>query len=233
MPYLFCGDSFAQKQDWTYTSIDGQGEEMVKRNENGEATGSYTILEVYPKLKQMQLAGERDPDPANTNRNIAPFLVSRLNGYVFDASGKDRLCEKVNRVAATSRADTNAGTEAGSPVGFTYATFNRHVYFCDTAFEANPGKPHGYETLAEVVSSNNYPTVGAKIDPSALTSLSATLYHELFHLTDSDGTDSDGPGTGCTLFPPNPSSKPAKLSDKLTWSCRLHRIGNHGTQLGF
>ncbi|KAL3477022.1 hypothetical protein BJX99DRAFT_257927 [Aspergillus californicus] len=160
---------------------------MVKPNENAAVTDYYTILEVYPKLKQMQLDGEG---------NIAPFLVSQLNGYVFDASGQVRLCAKVNRIAATSRADTNAGSEAGSPAGFTYATFNRHVYFCDTAFEAKPGVAHGYKTLAEVVSSDNYPTKGSNTGPSALTSLSATLYHELFHLTDSDGTDSDGPGTG-------------------------------------
>ncbi|KAL4756048.1 uncharacterized protein BDW70DRAFT_145490 [Aspergillus foveolatus] len=93
-------------------------------------------------------------------------------------------------VAATSRADTNAG--------FTYAAFNSHVYFCDTAFVAKPGE-HGYATPADVVSSNKYPTAGAQTDISALTSLSATLYHELFHLTDSDGTDSDGPGLGCYL----------------------------------
>lgn len=199
MPYLFCGDSFAQKQEWEYTAIDGTGAEMVKeRDDNGNPT-YYTIQEVYPNLKQMQLEGEYDPDPTNTNKNIAPFLVSRLNGYVFDASGKDELCAKPNRVAATSRSDTNAGSEAGSPEGFTYATFNRHVYFCDTTFVANPGAPHGYENLADVVSSTNYPTTEAHTDPSALTSLSATLYHELFHLTDSDGSDSDGPGEGCML----------------------------------
>lgn len=80
---------------------------MVKeRDDNGNPT-YYTIQEVYPNLKQMQLEGEYDLDPTNTNNNIAPFLVSRLNGYVFDASGKDELCAKSKRVAATSRLDTN------------------------------------------------------------------------------------------------------------------------------
>ncbi|KAL4861743.1 hypothetical protein BDV12DRAFT_203715 [Aspergillus spectabilis] len=80
-----------------------------------------------------------------------------------------------------------------------------------------PGKPHGYETLAEVVSSDNYPTAGAKIDRSALTSLSATLYHELFHLTDSDGTDSDGPGTGYYV---------ASDIMGLSWGSRLRALLN-------
>ncbi|KAL4791118.1 hypothetical protein BDV19DRAFT_393483 [Aspergillus venezuelensis] len=149
---------------------------MVKeRDENGEPTSYYTIEEVYPNLRQLQLDGEHDADTTNTNKKIAPFLVTKLKGYVFDASGKDRLCDKVNHVAATSRADNNAGTEAGSPAGFTYATFNRHVYFCDVAFEASPGNPHGYETLAEVVNSNNYLTVGANTNPAVLMSLSCTL----------------------------------------------------------
>ncbi|KAL3433587.1 hypothetical protein BDV09DRAFT_196682 [Aspergillus tetrazonus] len=104
--------------------------------------------------------------------------------------------DKPKRVVATSRADTTASSEAGSPTGFTYAAFNRHVCFCDTAFVAKSGDLHGYATLADVVSSNKYPTAGAQTDPLALTSLSATLYHELFHLTDSDGTDSDGSGLG-------------------------------------
>ncbi|KAL2810286.1 hypothetical protein BJX63DRAFT_434451 [Aspergillus granulosus] len=103
LPYLFCGDNFAQKQEWDYTAIDGTGAEMAKeRDGNGEPTSYYTIQEVYPKLKQMQLAGEYDPDPTNTNKNIAPFLVCRLNGYVFDASGEDTFCAKPKRVAATS-----------------------------------------------------------------------------------------------------------------------------------
>jgi hypothetical protein len=200
LPYLFCGDSFAQKQEWKYAAIDGTGAEMVKeRDDNGKPTAYYPINEVYPKLEQMKLDGELDPDETNTNKYITPFLVSQLNGYVFDASGKDKLCDKPNRVAATSRADTNAGTEAGSPEGFTYATFNRHVYFCDAAFTANPGAPHGYAKLADIISSTNYPTAGAQTNPLKLTSLSATLYHELFHLTDSDGSDSDGPGQGCML----------------------------------
>lgn len=173
---------------------------MVKeRDDNGKPTAYYTIREVYPKLKQMQLNGELDADETNTNKDITPFLVSQLKGYVFDASGKEKLCDKPNRVAATSRADTKAGTETGSPEGFTYATFNRHVYFCDTAFAANPGAPHGYANLADIISSTNYPTAGAQTDPLELTSLSATLYYELFHLTDSDGSDSDGPGEGCML----------------------------------
>ncbi|OBT64726.1 hypothetical protein VE03_05912 [Pseudogymnoascus sp. 23342-1-I1] len=190
---------------------------MVKeRDDNGKPT-YYTIQEVYLNLKQMQLEGEYDLDPTNINKNIAPFLVSRLNGYVFDASGKNELCAKPNRVAATSRSDTNAGSEAGSPKGFTYATFNRHVYFYDTTFVANLGAPHGYENLADVVSSSNYPTAGAKTDPSALTCISATLYHELFHLTDSDGSDSDGLGKGYYL---------AKNIIPLSWNSHLKALLN-------
>ncbi|KAL2810287.1 hypothetical protein BJX63DRAFT_434452 [Aspergillus granulosus] len=82
---------------------------------------------------------------------------------------------------------------------------------------AKPGDPHGYATLADVVSSNNYPTAGAQTDPSALTSLSATLYHELFHLTDSDGTDSDGSGLGCYL---------ASDIMGLSWGSRLRALLN-------
>ncbi|KAL2834836.1 hypothetical protein BJY01DRAFT_252810 [Aspergillus pseudoustus] len=165
--YLFCGDDFAQRQKWTAAAIDANGDEMVKtRNEEGEPTRYYIIQEVFPNLRALQLDAElyyrntkTDTDDAEDDsgatRHIAPFLVSQLNGYVFDASGKQRLCQKPGRVAATSRADNNAGAAAGSPEGFAYASFNRHVYLCDTAFEAKAKKPHGYATLAELVSYDN------------------------------------------------------------------------------
>ncbi|KAL5046473.1 hypothetical protein BDW71DRAFT_207268 [Aspergillus fruticulosus] len=174
-PYLFGGDSFAQKQSWQ------------ECDENGEPTSYYSIEEVYPNLRQMQLDGELDPDTINTNKNIVSFLVSKLKGYVFDVSGKDRLCVKVNRVVGTSRAENNAGTEARSPAGFI------------------------------AVNSKNYPTVGADTNPTVLTSFSCTLYHELFHLTDAQGTNSDGLVGGYYL---------AKQIMGLSWNHNLKALLN-------
>ncbi|KAL4733540.1 hypothetical protein BDV11DRAFT_175602 [Aspergillus similis] len=123
-------------------------------------------------------------------QSVTPFWVSKLKGYVFDGSGEESLCDKTTRVASTSRADTNAGTEAGSPEGFTYAAFNRHIHLCPPAFVANPRGHHGYATLADVVSYSTYPILASK-DPAQFSSLSCTLYHELFHLTDTAGEDND------------------------------------------
>ncbi|KAL4742300.1 hypothetical protein BDV11DRAFT_167354 [Aspergillus similis] len=128
---------------------------------------------------------------ATTRDGTGAGMVKERNGngeptsyYIIEEVYPNLRKMQLDRVAATSRADNNTCTEAGSPVGFTYATFSRHVYFCYVAFQAKPGKPHGYETLAEVVNSNNYYTAGAETDPSVLTSLSCTLYHELLHLAD-------------------------------------------------
>ncbi|KAJ0413110.1 hypothetical protein BJY00DRAFT_320116 [Aspergillus carlsbadensis] len=206
VPFLFCGDDFAQRQTWATAAIDANGDEMVRTsNEEGTPTEYYAIEDVYPNLRALQLDAEilyeetktsadEAKDDSGATRHIAPFLVSHLNAYVFDASGKASLCLKPGRIAATSRADNNAGAAAGSPDGFAYASFNRHIYLCDIAFEPKVGETHGYATLAEVVSYENYPTPGVELDPSVAMSLSSTFFHELIHLTDAQGTDNDGPG---------------------------------------
>lgn len=169
------------------TARDGNGDEMSYTDEDGDPA-IYTIAEVYPKIKLMQAQGVRG---RTINANIRPFWISQLNGYTFAtlASTYTSLCQKPGRMALTSRADTNAGDEAGSPAGFTYATFNRHMLLCPDSFSPASGLPHSIASLSNLVSSTNYPTVGLKQLP--LSTISATLFHELFHMVDTAGTDND------------------------------------------
>jgi hypothetical protein len=124
--------------------------------------------------------------------NITPYWVSLLKGYTFATGAYEKLCDKEKRQGLTSRADLYPNTEAGSPEGFTYASFNRHMLLCPNSFKNEAGKgPHSQPTVEGLVANANYPSKGDARPMDRFGTLSCTLYHELFHIVDSAGTDSD------------------------------------------
>ncbi|RHZ45034.1 uncharacterized protein CDV56_102119 [Aspergillus thermomutatus] len=188
-PSLFCSDDFAVQKTWETTARDGSGEEMVrKRDDEGNIVETYTIADVYPKIKLLQETGEIDEDEDASK--IMPYWVDYLKGYDFSAVGTEKICTKDALYGWTSRADDSPSTEAGNLDGFTFASFNRHILLCPLTFSP-PSQYHGTATLAELVTSAVYPVANARILPEAYSTISCTLYHELFHLVDSAGTDSD------------------------------------------
>ncbi|KAJ5097119.1 hypothetical protein N7456_007840 [Penicillium angulare] len=182
-PRLFCDDTFAELKTWQTVARDGNGKEMFDEDDD-----EVMILEVYPKIKDRQVAGL---ESGSVDATISPFWVPSLNGYTFSTLDPSytTLCQKPGRMALTSRADTNAGAEAGSPSGYTYATFDRHLLLCPDSFSPSGNGPHTIASLSALVSSTNYPVEGLKQLP--LSTISATLFHELFHLVDVAGTDND------------------------------------------
>lgn len=182
---LFCNDDYAEKKSWLTVARDGNGNEMTYIEDGYEE--EHTIMEVYPNLNDIRVAGVVSD---GQSQNVVPFWVSLLNGYVFAGLDDDleSLCAKTTRQALTSRADVNAGSEAGSPSGFTYATFDRHILLCPRSFSP-AGEFHTIDSLDTVVSAARYPTENAL--QYAVTTISATLFHELFHMVDTAGTDND------------------------------------------
>jgi hypothetical protein len=129
-PNLFCTDSFAvvPKYGWNDLALDGNGKEMIiSYDEDGDPETGYTVADVYPHIKAM-------------GDNITPYWVSLLKGYTFATGAYEKLCDKEKRQGLTSRADLYPNTEAGSPEGFTYASFNRHMLLCPNSFKNEAGK---------------------------------------------------------------------------------------------
>ncbi|GLI81745.1 hypothetical protein PoHVEF18_010134 [Penicillium ochrochloron] len=150
-PNLFCTDSFAvvPEYGWNELALDGNGKEMIiSYDEDGDPETGYTVADVYPHIKEM-------------GDNITPYWVSLLNGYTFATGAYKNLCDKEKRQELTSRADAYPKTEAGSPEGFTYASFNRHMLLCPKSFQNEAGKgPHSQPTVEGLVTSANYPSAG-------------------------------------------------------------------------
>ncbi|KAJ5875239.1 uncharacterized protein N7473_012586 [Penicillium subrubescens] len=181
-PNLFCTDDFAvvPKYGGNDLALDGNGKEMViSYDEDGDPETGYTVADVYPHIQAM-------------GDNITPYWVSLLKGYTFATGPYVKLCDKEKRQGITSRADSYPNTEAGSPKRFTYASFNRHMLLCPRSFTNEAGKgPHSQPTVAGLVTSTSYPSKGDARSMDRFGTLSCTLYHELFHIVDSAGTDAD------------------------------------------
>jgi hypothetical protein len=180
-PWLFCNDGYADADEaqWNQPVKDSTGT-SVKEGE----TGYFKLQDVFPK-------------PAANN--WAAFWVKLLNAYAFDALNRDgqTLCGQTNRAGFTSKKSTQASI-AAAPNTVTTGAYDRYVTICPYGF-ATTGS-HGLPELATAITYTDYPVPnnGKAIDQ--YTPRSATLYHELFHLTDTAGTTGDPLRT--FLFPP-------------------------------
>lgn len=125
--------------------------------------------------------------PAQANNfNIKAFYMHAFKGYVMDQNGYDTLCGKPSLYACTANTLTNDIIEDYVDV----VRYNRHILFCPPTF--SPGTDaHSYPSLSQAVSSDHYPgdQTGLKLDQYV--PVSATFYHELWHLTDGAGITGD------------------------------------------
>lgn len=142
-------------------------------------------------------------------RTFRAFWFESFKGYDFDYKGHDTLCHPAPEDGRKRYAKTARPTSSWPPIiipnaEFEFGKANRHILFCPPAFTPDKGS-HSYPSLAEVIDEDNYPIAGLR-DPSQaidkLLPVSATLYHELYHLTDADNT----PDMKCMLSNLSPDS---------------------------
>ncbi|KAJ8121085.1 hypothetical protein ONZ43_g2377 [Nemania bipapillata] len=194
-PWIFCSEDSGE-----YTPYN----QPVKNSE-----GSFAIID-----KAYNEAGELVPTELLTlddvfiqearNPDLNPFFIKATNSYTFDSNGYETLCGKPTLFATTGRPQNTPDSFVYEQYEVTLGLYNRHILFCPPTFHIladDPGyanAPHNYPSLAQAVSADNYPS-GNPGDGTPVTQLdrllpiSATLYHELYHLTDSEELTTDDP----------------------------------------
>ncbi|THV51915.1 hypothetical protein BGAL_0095g00310 [Botrytis galanthina] len=168
-PWIFCGDAFATRAPWDQPAKDENGKEIAKqKDENGDITDYWTLGSLLPSLA--------------AKAGAIAYYIDALKSYMVE--DKPALCDpNTSTYAVTSRRSTT------SQVGdFKIGTHDRFTYFCPRTFDptgqARPSVLHSVSSL-----STSTTLIGQDLD--RLLPLSATLYHELFHLTDSEQSTRD------------------------------------------
>lgn len=184
-PWIFCGGDFADYQPWDQAAKGHDGQYIPTGYESdGVTVSSYlTVQQGFPSL----FAQYTPTAP------WLPYWITALEGYFFD---QKQICSSTTtqRYAST----TTRGYTPQNPY-VAVSSWDRNVFFCPRAFSpttvTNPSTAHSVASLATAVSSDMYPT-----SPFAQTALdryiplSGTMYHELYHITDSAQTSNDAAG---------------------------------------
>ncbi|KAL4879538.1 hypothetical protein BJY04DRAFT_208654 [Aspergillus karnatakaensis] len=182
-PRMFCGPEAGEIQDWNRAvTKDKNGEDVVATED--EETGVKTYLRL----------GDAFPSASSDSKTRA-FWFESFKGYDFDYAGRDTLCDPNPEDGRRRYAKTARPTSSWPPITirapeFEFGKANRHILFCPPSFDPSRGA-HSYPSLAEAIDEDNYPSAGSRIQSEALNMMlpvSATLYHELYHLTDDDNT---------------------------------------------
>lgn len=174
-PYFFCDDSFATYAPWDQIAKDASGQDIPDRV-NG---GFITVQTLFSNIK------------GTTQRNIPvlPFWADKFNAYIFSGVSQQRLCDGTI-FAHTPRARDS--TYANNHVDVEAGTFGRFIYFCDKGWNSRPGTTATVASLADIVTYEGYPTAGSDEQEIVdLMPISATFYHELYHLTDQTDLPTD------------------------------------------
>ncbi|EEQ32194.1 hypothetical protein McanMca71_005424 [Microsporum canis] len=173
-PRIFCSEDAGEYAPWDQPIKDENGKEIpyAKDENTGEVTKYWTVGEVFVIQK-------------NKYADAAAYWMRSYNGYAFV---RGALCTK------TENKMDYAKTSAIPPIPYTegeelyFGKANRYILFCPLAFDAPSGKPHSLSSLADAASSANYPSGAGTPKLDGILPRSATLYHELYHLTDNGDT---------------------------------------------
>ena len=177
-PWIFCSDEAATLQSWDQPIKDRNNKEIPSTVVDGEVKDYFTLKQVFPAQFSIP--------------NHKAYFLKAFNGYDFYNIKGDTICADKTRYATTSRFRDHADRNPlVSQVDITPAT--RHVVFCPPTFNPETDRHHSFRTLAGTVSSGNYPPIKGdwtKPQPSMehYLTVSGTLFHELYHLTDTGDT---------------------------------------------
>ncbi|OKL55214.1 hypothetical protein UA08_09513 [Talaromyces atroroseus] len=182
-PLFWCSDAFADFADWDEPAKDKNGNTIPKPNSGDNV---FTLEQLFPDLYEGIQGG----------KSMEPFWADVFNGYVVQGTDVERLCFST-LYAATPRARAADNVKDGIDV--KVGTFERFIYFCNNGWTQRPGVKENtaLASLADAITYANYPTAGSRAQSlAAFTPISATFYHELFHLTDYTTDTKTKPITG-------------------------------------
>jgi hypothetical protein len=131
-----------------------------------------TIEELFVSLQGEKQGG----------RSVEPFWVDFLKAYMMFGTDVNRLCFDTLYASTPKSENARSVFELGVDLG----TFDRFIFFCDQAWTDRPGRIGNTQPppLSSFITYDGYPTAGSGVSISNFVPVSATLYHELFHLTD-------------------------------------------------
>ncbi|PNY28155.1 Metallopeptidase, catalytic domain protein [Tolypocladium capitatum] len=176
-PWLFCSDDYAKYVPFDQPVRDAKGDYLpVEKDKNHNPTDYKTLGDIF----------------INIYGPVTGFYVEQLKGYVFNEKGYKTLCGTSYGVTPKTQ---NPGDKPilNDEGDYIVSRPNRHVLLCPKTFEIKPPAAHTGPSLAQAVSYASYPSGDEKTDDplDRFVPRSATLYHELYHLTDHDGTTGD------------------------------------------
>lgn len=171
-PWIFCDQSFCENAPLDQPGKDSQGDFI----QTSDAPVKYiTLGDIFPTFAKGHSA----------------FYIDEFKGYTFVSFGKDpktntpivytNLCQNPDHYAST------CGPQIPNVLGLavTFGTLSKFVQSCSQGFDPQAGSAHSHPLLATAISSDGYPTPtrpGIYLDK--FMPISATFYHELYHLTD-------------------------------------------------
>ncbi|KAF2634389.1 hypothetical protein P280DRAFT_361918, partial [Massarina eburnea CBS 473.64] len=172
-PWMFCSEAAGEYTPFDQPIKDEDGSNIAKTVDQNGNPDLLTLREVFP----VQASDPR----------IEAFYIEAFKGYDMDTNGYDTLCGKPSLYAVTARPLPNNIVEEHVDV----VRYNRHILFCPPTFSPGTGHPHSYPSLSQAVSSDHYPGDKTGLMLDQYVPVSATFYHELWHLADPTGITND------------------------------------------
>lgn len=198
LPYLYCDDTFASPAEWDQPARDAAGNTID--NKDG---GLVTLSQLYPTTVKTEAQ-------AFYNTLLRGYKVISLldpNGVLYSGAPFASICGKPGLQGLTSSAQSlNPSPVLINTDGdtFTASPMRRHMLICSSQFSGGKMPPatssHAVGSLASIVESANYPTADSARGLDSYTTQGATLYHELFHLTDTEASPTADPYGTHLLF---------------------------------
>ncbi len=173
-PKLSCSGSDFELQDPSGAVRDRNGKYVVTKKDP-ETKNPLEYLDFYSAFPSVGWGSQR------------VFWCKGFNGYVFAA--RDAICGGTTAGCVAPRAA--AYSVPGTVRNFKLGKVSRLMVLCERAFQSQRDTSHSFSSLADTVRSDNYPSGDLRKPEYRLdrmVPMSATFYHELYHLTDEDDT---------------------------------------------
>lgn len=147
----------------------------------------FTLDDMYPRVYGIYKIKQKPH----------PFYIKALQSYdfyYFQKGTTPAVCPDGLFYAVTTRPFDRGGAPLSVTSKVKLSPVIRHVIFCKLGFSPAPGR-HSFKSLSDAVLPLNYPTGSPTAQKERniekFLTISSTLYHELYYLTDAPGKTHD------------------------------------------